>query len=82
MNSRPRSKALTTFTPFLVVLIVLGASIKSVLFGNAGRWLATLLMCFAFAFSGTPISIIMAKKFIRSSYKEATSWFPGRSFVS
>jgi len=70
-------KALTTFSPFFVVLVVLGASIKSVLFGNAGRWLATLLICFAFAFSGTPISILMAKKFIRSSYKEATSWFPG-----
>lgn len=34
----------TTFVPFFTLTIILCFSLKSVLFGNAGRWLATILI--------------------------------------
>ena len=37
-------KLLTTFFPFFMTTIVLGLALSSVLFGNGGRWLGTLLV--------------------------------------
>lgn len=31
-----------------------------------------------YAYSGTPLSLILAKKFIHGSFKEAANWFPGK----
>ena len=71
----------TTFFPFFIVALILGLSLKSVLFGNGGRWLGTVLIMVAYAYSGTPSGLILAKKFIHSSFKEASNWFPGVYFT-
>mmetsp|Transcript_31350 Transcript_31350/g.75841 ORF Transcript_31350/g.75841 Transcript_31350/m.75841 type:complete len:1683 (+) Transcript_31350:315-5363(+) len=69
-------KLLSTFFPFMLILIVLGASLGIVLFGNAGRWLGTILMCFGYAFSTSPQGLILAKRFIKSDFKSVANWFP------
>lgn len=74
-------KFYTTFVPFFVLLIVLGFSLGIVLFGNAGRWLATILVCLSYAFSSSPQGLILAKRFIRSDYKSVANWFPGVYFT-
>mmetsp|Transcript_23021 Transcript_23021/g.43525 ORF Transcript_23021/g.43525 Transcript_23021/m.43525 type:complete len:784 (+) Transcript_23021:1519-3870(+) len=66
-----------TFLPFVVVSLVLAAALKSVLVGNGGRWLGTLLVMIGYAFSGTPLGLILAKQFIHGNFKETASWFPG-----
>ena len=77
-------KVATTFFPFFALVIVLGFALGSMLFGNAGRWLATILIMLAYAYSTTPIGLILAKRFIHSDFKEVANWFPGvyMTFVS
>lgn len=96
-------KLMTTFVPFFSLAVILCLALKSVLMGNGGRWLGTILIMIgkfvariklmtyslpshrqpficldtAYAFSSTPIGLILAKKFIQSSYKETANWFPG-----
>eukprot|EP00985_Skeletonema_marinoi_P021092 scaffold12780_cov145-Skeletonema_marinoi.AAC.2 len=74
-------KLYTTFTPFFIVAIILGLALKSVLFGNGGRWLGTILIMFGYAYSSTPIGLILAKRFIKGDYKEVANWFPGVYFT-
>lgn len=74
-------KVLTTFVPFLIIFVVLGVSLGIVLFGNAGRWLGTVLLCFVYAFSSSPQGLILAKKFIKSDFKSVANWFPGVYFT-
>ena len=77
-------KVLTTFMPFFVLVIVLGLALGSNLFGNGGRWLAAIIIMLAYAYSTTPIGLILAKRFIRGNFKEVANWFPGlyMTFVS
>mmetsp|Transcript_18650 Transcript_18650/g.44881 ORF Transcript_18650/g.44881 Transcript_18650/m.44881 type:complete len:1405 (-) Transcript_18650:72-4286(-) len=70
-------KLAATFVPFFTLAIILCLSLKSVLFGNAGRWLGTILVMTGYAYSGTPTGLILAKKFIRGNFKETANWFPG-----
>lgn len=70
-------KCSTTFFPFFTLLLVLGFSVGLVLFGSAGRWLGSLLLMFAYAYSSTPMGLILAKRFIHSDYKSVSNWFPG-----
>lgn len=74
-------KLYTTFTPFFIVAIILGLALKSVLFGNGGRWLGTILIMLGYAYSSTPVGLILAKRFIRGEYKEVANWFPGVYFT-
>ena len=74
-------KLYTTFAPFFTMAIILGLALKSVLFGNGGRWLGTILIMFGYAYSSTPIGLILAKRFIRGDYKEVANWFPGVYFT-
>eukprot|EP00986_Skeletonema_menzelii_P015098 scaffold11045_cov138-Skeletonema_menzelii.AAC.4 len=74
-------KLYTTFAPFFIVAIILGLALKSVLFGNCGRWLGTILIMFGYAYSSTPIGLILAKRFIKGDYKEVANWFPGVYFT-
>jgi hypothetical protein len=74
-------KCQTTFVPFFVLLLVLGFSVGLVIFGDAGRWLGTLLLILTYAFSSTPIGLILAKRFIHSDYKTVANWFPGYVFI-
>lgn len=74
-------KLKTTFIPFLFVTLILGLSLKSVLFGNGGRWLGTILIMLAYAYSSTPIGLVFAKRFIKGDYKEVANWFPGVYFT-
>ncbi len=74
-------KLYTTFTPFFVVAIILGLALKSVLFGNGGRWLGTILIMLGYAYSSTPVGLILAKRFIKGEYKEVANWFPGVYFT-
>lgn len=74
-------KLYTTFTPFFIVAIILGVALKSVLFGSGGRWLGTILIMFGYAYSSTPIGLILAKRFIKGDYKEVANWFPGVYFT-
>jgi len=77
-------KLLTTFVPFFFVVIILGLALGSVLFGNGGRWLATILIIFLYAFSVAPQGLILAKRFIHSDFKSVANWFPGvyMTFIS
>jgi len=68
---------LTTFVPFFFVVIILGLALGSVLFGNGGRWLATILIIFLYAFSVAPQGLILAKRFIHSDFKSVANWYPG-----
>jgi hypothetical protein len=70
-------KVLTTFVPFFTLVIILGLSLDSVLFGNGGRWLATILVMLAYAYSTAPLGLILAKRFIHSDFKAVANWFPG-----
>jgi hypothetical protein len=70
-------KLLTTFLPFFSLTILLGVALSSVLFGNGGRWLSSLLLLLLYAFSVAPQGLILAKKFIHSDYKSVSNWFPG-----
>jgi len=63
-------KFYSTFTPFFVLLIILGVSLQVVLFGNGGRWLGTVLVCLSYAFSSSPQGLILAKRFIKSDFKK------------
>jgi ABC-type multidrug transport system ATPase subunit len=74
-------KLKTTFIPFFLVTLILGLSLKSVLFGNGGRWLGTILIMFAYAYSSTPMGLVLAKRFIKGDYKEVANWFPGVYFT-
>lgn len=74
-------KLYTTFIPFFTVAIILGLALKSVLFGNGGRWLGTILIMIGYAYSSTPIGLILAKRFVKGDYKEVANWFPGVYFT-
>ena len=70
-------KFTTSFTPFFLLLIILSFALKSVLMGNGGRWLGTILVLFGYAYSTTPIGLILAKRFIHSDFRAAANTFPG-----
>jgi len=70
-------KLLTTFLPFFFLVIIQGLAFDSVLFGNGGRWLGSLLIMFLHAFSVAPQGLILAKRFIHSDFKSVANWFPG-----
>jgi hypothetical protein len=74
-------KLYTTFLPFFALLIILGFSLQLTLFGNGGRWLGTILICLAYAFSSSPQGLILAKRFIFSDFKKVANWFPGVYFT-
>lgn len=74
-------KLFTTFTPFFIVAIILGLALKTVLFGNGGRWLGTILVMLGYAYSSTPVGLILAKRFIKGEYKEVANWYPGVYFT-
>ena len=74
-------KLYTTFIPFFSVAIILGLALKSVMFGNGGRWLGTILIMIGYAYSSTPIGLILAKRFVKGDYKEVANWFPGVYFT-
>ena len=70
-------KLLTTFVPFFTLVVILGLSLESVLFGNGGRWLGSILIMISYAYSTGPLGLIIAKRFIHSDYKSVANWFPG-----
>lgn len=70
-------KFTTTFIPFFVLVITLGLALGSVLFGNGGRWLGTLLILLGYAYSTGPLGLIIAKRFIHKDFKSVSNWFPG-----
>jgi hypothetical protein len=70
-------KCTTTFLPFFALVIVLGLALKTVLFGNGGRWLGTILVMLGYAYSTGPMGLILAKRFIHSDFKSVANWFPG-----
>lgn len=70
-------KTMTTFVPFFLLLVILGLSVGLVIFGNAGRWLATIGLMLAYAYSATPMGLLLAKRFIHGDYKSVANWFPG-----
>lgn len=77
-------KCTTSFTPFFVLVLVLCAALKVVLMGNAGRWLGTIVIMLCYAYSTTPIGLLLAKRFIHGDFKSVANWFPGvyMTFVS
>ena len=70
-------KTTTTFFPFFLLVVGLSLALKLVLFGNGGRWLGTILVLIGYAYSTTPMGLVIAKRFIHSDYKNVSSWFPG-----
>lgn len=70
-------KASTTFVPFFLLVIILAFALDSVIAGNGGRWLGTVLIMLGYAYSVTPLGLIMAKKFIHSDFRQAANVFPG-----
>ena len=70
-------KCATTFAPFFLLLIILGLALKSVLFGNAGRWLASILIMLLYAFSNTPMGLLVAKRFVKSNFRAVANVLPG-----
>ena len=68
-------KCATSFVPFFILLVILGVALKSVLFGNAGRWLATILTMFLYAFSNTPMGLLIAKRFVKSNFRGVANWY-------
>lgn len=70
-------KCQTSFLPFFVLLLVLSFSFGLVIVGDSGRWLGTLLLLLSYAFSSTPMGLILAKRFIHSDFKSVANWFPG-----
>lgn len=77
-------KCTTSFAPFFALVLILSYAMKIVIMGNAGRWLGTILIMLAYAYSTTPIGLILAKRFIHGDFKSVASWFPGlyMTFVS
>jgi ABC-type multidrug transport system ATPase subunit len=77
-------KVKTTFAPFFFLLVILGISLQSVLFGNGGRWLATLLTLLLYAYSAAPLGLIVGKRFIKGDFDSVKNWFPAvyMTFVS
>lgn len=74
-------KFTTTFLPFFVLLVVLGFSVGLTIFGNAGRWLGSILLMAAYGYSQTPMGLILAKRFIHSDFKSVANWFPGYVWI-
>lgn len=70
-------KVISTFMPFFTLVIILGISLDSVLFGSGGRWLATLLTMLMYAYSTCPLGLLLAKRYIHSDFKSVANWFPG-----
>lgn len=70
-------KSTTTFLPFFFLTVILGLSVGLVLFGSAGRWLGTILLMIGYAYSSTPMGLLLAKQFIHGELKQVASWFPG-----
>lgn len=54
-------KFVSAFLPFFFLMIILGLALSSVLFGNGGRWLATLLVMLTYAYSSTPLGLLFAQ---------------------
>jgi len=77
-------KLVTTFLPFFAVVVILGLALGSLLMGNGGRWLGTILVMLGYAYSTTPLGVIFAKKFITKDFKRAANVFPGvyMTFIS
>eukprot|EP00538_Stauroneis_constricta_P006133 CAMPEP_0119550624 /NCGR_PEP_ID=MMETSP1352-20130426/4101_1 /TAXON_ID=265584 /ORGANISM="Stauroneis constricta, Strain CCMP1120" /LENGTH=1679 /DNA_ID=CAMNT_0007596523 /DNA_START=80 /DNA_END=5119 /DNA_ORIENTATION=+ len=69
-------KCASTFLPFFVIAIILGFSLQLVLFGNGLRWLATIALLLLYAYSATPMGLIISKRFITKDFDSAKSWFP------
>jgi len=70
-------KVVSTFMPFFTLVIILGISLNSVLFGSGGRWLATLITMLLYAYSTCPLGLLIAKRYIHSDFKSVANWFPG-----
>eukprot|EP00526_Cylindrotheca_closterium_P003041 CAMPEP_0113643644 /NCGR_PEP_ID=MMETSP0017_2-20120614/22957_1 /TAXON_ID=2856 /ORGANISM="Cylindrotheca closterium" /LENGTH=1596 /DNA_ID=CAMNT_0000555187 /DNA_START=143 /DNA_END=4933 /DNA_ORIENTATION=+ /assembly_acc=CAM_ASM_000147 len=70
-------KVLSTFMPFVALVIILGIALDSVLFGSGGRWLATLITMVLYGYSTCPLGLILAKGYIHSDFKSVANWFPG-----
>lgn len=70
-------KCTSTFLPFFLLVIIFGFALQIVLFGNGGRWLGTVLLMLGYAYSTTPMGLILAKRFITSDFKSVANWFPG-----
>jgi hypothetical protein len=70
-------KCTSTFLPFFLLVIILGSALQIVLLGNGGRWLGTVLLMLGYAYSTTPMGLILAKRFITSDFKSVANWFPG-----
>lgn len=77
-------KITTSFAPFFALVLILSYALKIVLVGNAGRWLGSVIIMLAYAYSTTPTGLILAKRFIHGDYKAVASWFPAvyMTFVS
>jgi len=75
-------KCTTTFLPFFFLVVALGVGLESVAFGNAGRWLGTVLLLLCYAYAVTPCGLLLAT--FLSDYKAASNSFPGTymTFVS
>jgi energy-coupling factor transporter ATP-binding protein EcfA2 len=74
-------KCTTTFMPFFVLTMVLSLAFKNVLLGNGGRWLAFTLTLLLFAYSSTPIGLIIGKRFIHRDFDSVKGWFPAAYFT-
>lgn len=70
-------KLASTFLPFFVLVVALGLGTDSVLFGNGGRWFGTILVLLGYAYSTTPLGLLLAKKYITKDYRNAANVFPG-----
>jgi hypothetical protein len=70
-------KFTSTFLPFFVLVIILGSALQSVILGNGGRWLGTVLIMLAYGYSTSPLGLILGKRFIHSDFKSVANWFPG-----
>ena len=69
-------KCITTYVPFMIVIIILGNAFQSVLFGNGGRWLGTVLLLLGYAFAVTPLGLLFSF-LLKSNFESAKNWFPG-----
>ena len=74
-------KCVTTFLPFFGLTLILCLALQNILLGNAGRWLATILTLLLFAYSSTPIGLIIGKRFIHKDYEAVKGWFPSAYFT-
>jgi len=69
-------KFLVSFVPATILIIVLGLALGLPIFGNAGRWLGTLILLCLYAFATPPGAFVLGKLLI-SDYDSAKNWFPG-----